>query len=66
LRTIITNFGEDSSVLFSTHLISDVESILDHAVFLKEGEVILSEEAETVRAREGKSIDQLFREVFKC
>jgi ABC-2 type transport system ATP-binding protein len=66
LRTIIGNFGGDSSVLLSTHLISDVESILDRAIFIKEGEVILSEEAETVRAREGKSIDQLFREVFKC
>jgi ABC-2 type transport system ATP-binding protein len=66
LRTIIGNFGGDSSVLLSTHLISDVESILDHAVFIKDGEVILSEEAETIREREGKSIDQLFREVFKC
>jgi ABC-2 type transport system ATP-binding protein len=66
LRTIIGNFGRDSSVLLSTHLISDVESILDHTIFIKEGEVVLSEEAEAVREREGKSIDLLFREVFKC
>lgn len=66
LRTIINNFGDDSAILLSTHLISDIESMLDYAVFLKEGEITLSEEAENLRARTGQSIDQLFREAFKC
>lgn len=66
IRTIIQNFGEESSVLLSTHLISDIEPILDYVIFLKEGEVVLFEEAESIRQRTGQSIDQLFREVFKC
>lgn len=66
INTIIKNFGDGSSILLSTHLISDIETVLDYAIFLKEGKIILSEEAENVRARTDKSIDQLFREVFKC
>jgi len=66
ISTILTNFDSESSILLSTHLISDIETIIDHAVFLKEGEIILSEEAESVRSRSGQSIDQMFREVFKC
>ena len=66
ISTILTNFDDTSSILLSTHLISDIEAIIDHAIFLKEGEIILSEEAESVRTRTGQSIDQLFREVFKC
>ena len=66
LKTIISNFGGESSILLSTHLINDVESILDYVLFLREGEIVLSDEAENIREREGKSIDQLFREVFKC
>ena len=66
INTILTNFDDTSSILLSTHLISDIEAVIDHAVFLKEGEIILSEEAESVRTRTGQSIDQLFREVFKC
>jgi ABC-2 type transport system ATP-binding protein len=66
IKTILTNFSSESSVLLSTHLISDIESIIDHAIFLKEGEILLSEEAESVRSRTGQSIDLLFREVFKC
>lgn len=66
LRTILSNFGEDSAILLSTHLISDVESILDYTVFIKEGEITLAEDAESIRARTGQSIDQLFREAFRC
>jgi ABC-2 type transport system ATP-binding protein len=52
--------------LLSTHLISDVEPVLDDCILLREGTVVMAGEAEEIRAREGKSIDQLFREVFKC
>jgi ABC-2 type transport system ATP-binding protein len=66
IRTIIGNYAEDSLVLVSTHLIGDIEPILDRVLFLREGEIILDEGTEEIRQREGKSIDQLFREVFKC
>jgi len=66
IDTILKNFDSESAILLSTHLISDIESIIDYAIFLKEGEIILSEEAEAIRVREEKSIDHLFREVFKC
>lgn len=66
LNTIINNYKEDASVLISTHLISDVESILDHVIFIKNGELTLSSSVDDIRAKEGMSIDALFREVFKC
>ncbi|NLW16862.1 MAG: ABC transporter ATP-binding protein [Firmicutes bacterium] len=66
LSTILDNFTEGSSILLSTHIISDVETIFDDVIFLKEGQVNLLGEAETLRSQYGKSIDQLFREVFKC
>jgi ABC-2 type transport system ATP-binding protein len=66
LRTIITNYCEDSLVIISTHLISDIESVLDGVVFLKNGQVILNKQADVIREEEGKSVDVLFREVFKC
>lgn len=66
LRTIIGNFGDESAILLSTHLISDIESVLDQVIFLREGEVALSEEADGVRARTGQSVDQVFREAFRC
>jgi len=50
----------------STHLISDVERIFDTVMFLKEGEIVLQDDIDNIRLKEGKSIDQLFREVFKC
>ena len=61
LRTIISNYNENAVVLISTHLISDVESVLDDVVFLKDGRVVLHEAEE-----KGESVDKLFREVFKC
>lgn len=64
LRTIITNYSENSTVLMSTHLISDVEKILDEVIFLKEGSVILKESVDSIREKEGRSVDQLFRELF--
>jgi ABC-2 type transport system ATP-binding protein len=66
INTIIGNHSEDAAVLISTHLIQDVEQILDDIVFLKEGRVILQGAADDIRAEKGMSIDMLFREVFKC
>ncbi len=64
LRTILTNYSENSTVIMSTHLISDVEKILDEAVFLKEGQIIRHDSVDAIREKEGKSVDQLFREIF--
>ena len=66
LDTILSNYNEDSTILMSTHLISDVERIFDTVIFLKEGRVFLQGEIDDIREKEGKSIDELFREVFKC
>lgn len=66
LRTIVSNYNRNASVLLSTHLIFDVESILDEVVFIKYGNIILQAPAEQIRQREGKSIDRFFREVFAC
>ena len=66
LRTIISNYNEDAVVVISTHLISDVESVLDDVIFLKEGRVVLHRPADEIREEKGESIDQLFREVFRC
>jgi ABC-2 type transport system ATP-binding protein len=66
LSTILSNYNEAGTIFISTHLISDVEKIFDTVVFLKEGEVVLHGEIDEIRQREGKSIDELFREVFKC
>ena len=66
LNTIITNYDPEATVLISTHLIADVERVLDEFVFLNEGRVIRSGSADEVREETGKSLDQLFREVFQC
>ena len=66
LRTIISNYAEDSSVLISTHLISDVENVLDEVIFLQNGEVKKHSSVDDIREIEGKSVDSLFREVFAC
>ena len=66
LRTIITNYSEDAAVIISTHLIADVEQVLDEVIFLREGCVMLQEKVETIRDEKGKSVDELFREVFRC
>ncbi len=66
LSTILNNFIEGSSILLSTHIISDVETVFDDVIFIQDGNIILHGEAETLRSQYGKSIDQLFREVFKC
>lgn len=66
LRTIITNYNENATVLISTHLISDIENILDEVVFMKEGRLLLQTSVEEIREEKGKSVDAYFREVFAC
>ena len=66
LRTIISNYNEDAVVIISTHLIADIESVLDDVIFIREGKIVLHESAEMIREEKEESIDQLFREVFKC
>lgn len=66
LNTIITNYDPSATVLISTHLIADVERVLDEFVFLHQGKVLRTGNADEVREETGKSLDELFREVFKC
>ena len=66
IETILTNFAPESLLIISTHLIQEVEKVFDDVIFLKDGKVVLYDDIETLRQREGKSIDELFREVFKC
>lgn len=66
LETIIGNYDRESTLLISTHLIADVEKVLDAFVFLKEGKVVMHDDTDNVREVQGKSLDELFREVFKC
>jgi len=66
LRTIIGNYQEDALVVISTHLIADVESVLDEAVFLKTGKIILHSPVDDLRTEKGCSVDEYFREVFRC
>ena len=65
MRTILTNYSEDGTVLISTHLILDVEQVLDEAVFLRQGSVVLHESVDSIRERTNGSVDQLFREMFR-
>ncbi len=66
LNTILKNFEETSSILISTHLIQDVETIFDQVLFLNHGKIVINGEVDEIRSTYGKSIDGLFREVFKC
>ena len=66
MRTILTNYSEDGTVLISTHLILDVEQVLDEAVFLRQGEVVLHESVDSIRERTGGSVDALFRDMFRA
>lgn len=66
LQTIITNYNENASVLISTHLISDIENVLDDVIFIQNGHVRLHSSVDAIREQEGKSVDALFREVFRC
>lgn len=66
LQTIINNYSENATVLISTHLIADVESALDEVIFLQNGQIRLHANVDDIRAKEGQSVDSLFREVFRC
>lgn len=66
LRTILTNYKEDASVLISTHLIADVENVLDRVLFLQNGQITLNASVDEIRSGHQKSVDALFREVFQC
>ena len=66
LDTILSNFNENASVIISTHLISDIERILDEVVFIDKGKIVLQEDADKLRNKENSSIDEIFRRMFKC
>ena len=66
LRAIITNYNENATIIISTHLISDVEQILSDVVFINHGDIVLCDTVDNIRQREGRSVDELFREVFRC
>ena len=66
LDTILTNFNEGASIIISTHLISDIERILDEVIFIDKGEIKLISDADELRNKETASIDEIFRRMFKC
>lgn len=66
LNTIISNYNPDSSILMSTHLIYDIEKVLDDVLFINNGQIVLSDSVDNIRTNHNKSVDELFREVFKC
>ena len=66
LDTILNNFNHDASIIISTHLIADIERILDEVVFINDGRIILHEDTDKLREKENASIDEIFRRMFKC
>lgn len=66
LRTIISNYNPNASIIISTHLIADVESVLSDVIFINQGSIVLVDTVDNIRLNEGKSIDDYFREVFRC
>lgn len=66
LDVILSNYDPNATILISTHLIADIENILDEVIFIQNGQIRLTSSVEDIRAKEGKSIDTLFREVFRC
>jgi len=66
LDTILSNFKEGASIIISTHLITDIERILDEVIFIDEGKIVLNSSADELRNKEKSSIDEIFRRMFKC
>lgn len=66
LNTIISNYSPNSAVVISTHLISDVENVLDEVLFINNGNIVLQDTVDNIRSEKGMSVDGLFREVFRC
>lgn len=65
ISTILNNYNPEASVIISTHIISDIESVLDEVIFIKNGKLVLQKTVDEIRSENGKSVDELFREVFK-
>ncbi len=65
ISTIINNYNPEASVLISTHLISDIESVLDEVIFIKNGSIVMHDTVDNIREQHNMSVDELFREVFK-
>ena len=66
LKTILTNYNENSTLLIATHLINEIENICDDVIFISKGNIVLQGQVDEIREEKGKSIDALFREEFKC
>ena len=66
LNTIITNYNENSTIIISTHLIYDIERVLDEVVFISQGQIQMAASVDDIREKQGKSVDEMFREVFRC
>ena len=66
LKTIITNYNPEATVLISTHLIGDIEQVLDEVIFMRYGQLVLYNSVDMIREKHGKSVDAYFREVFAC
>ena len=66
LDTILTNFNEGASIIISTHLIADIERILDEVIFIDKGKIVMTGEADKLRKKNKASIDEIFRREFKC
>lgn len=66
LNTILTNYNQEGTVVISTHLIADIEPVLDEVIFLKEGKIMRHQSVDDIRSEEGKSVDALFREIFRA
>ncbi len=66
LDTILSNYNENATVIISTHLIYDIERVLDDVLFLQNGNLVMASSVDEIREQQGKSVDELFREVFRC
>lgn len=66
LRTILMNYNENATILLSTHLIQDIENVLDRVIFLQNGRTVLNATVDEIRMEQRKSVDVLFREVYRC
>lgn len=66
LETILSNYNENATMIISTHLIADIEKVLDYVVFINQGQIVLTSSVDQIRDEKGQSVDALFREVFKC
>lgn len=66
LNVILSNYDPEATIIISTHLISDIENILDQVLFLRDGKIVMNSSVDNIRVKEGKSVDALFREVFSC